>query len=84
MAQKWPKIAIFGPKMLQMTCNLDIWCILMIFIDFQIFFNFYRKLPDFWAKNTNFFADAAKIWENDFQRKVYAFFQKWSNRPNLW
>ena len=27
MAQKWPKNANFGPKMLQMTYNLDIWCI---------------------------------------------------------
>ena len=61
MAQKWLKNVIFGPKMLQITYNLDIWCILMILNDFQKNFNFYQKLPDFWAKNTRFFADAAKI-----------------------
>ena len=79
MAQKWPKNAIFGPKMLQMTYNLDIWCILVVFIDFQIFVNFYQKLPDLWAKNTCFFADASKIWRKIFRRKAYAFFQKRSN-----
>ena len=46
------------------------------FIDFQNFVNFYKKLPDFWAKTPLFFAYAAQIWENNFQRKVYEFFQK--------
>ena len=27
MAQKWLKNAICGPKMLQMTYDLDMWCI---------------------------------------------------------
>ena len=48
----------------------------MVFIDFQNFVNFYQKLPDFWAKNTRFFADAAKILETNLRRKVYAFFKK--------
>ena len=34
----------------------------MVFIDFQNFVNFQQKLPDFWAKNTHFFAAATKIW----------------------
>ena len=68
---KWPIIWIYGV----------FWWFLLIS---KIFLDFYRKLPNFWAKNTRFFADAAKIWKNNFQRKVYAFFQKWSNWPNLW
>ena len=76
MAQKWTKIAIFGPKMLQMTYNLDIWCIQVIFIDFQNFVNFYKKLPDFWAKNTRFFANTAKIWGKNFAGKFMRFQEK--------
>ena len=48
----------------------------MVFIDFQNFVNFHKKLPDFWAKNTRFFADAAKIWEKNFDGKVMRFFKK--------
>ena len=33
MAQKWTKIAILGPKMLQMTHNLDILCICVFLWD---------------------------------------------------
>ena len=51
----------------------------MIFIDFQKILNFYQKLPDFWAKNTCVFAEAAKIWEKLFSTESLLFFQKWSN-----
>ena len=56
--------------MLQMTYNLAIWCIYMVFIDFQNFVNFRRKLADFGPKNRHFFADAAKILKNKIYGKV--------------
>ena len=37
----------------------------MIFIDFQTFVNFKKKLQDFWAKNTRFFANTANIWDKN-------------------
>jgi hypothetical protein len=37
-----------------------------VFIDFQIFVNFCRKLADFWPKKRHFFADAAKILKQKF------------------
>jgi len=36
----------------------------MLFIDFQNFENFRRKLADFWPKKRHFFADSAKISKN--------------------
>ena len=61
MAKKWPKMAIFSPKMVQMTWNFDITCIWVFFIDFQNFGNFRQKLPDLRVKNLFFFATSAKI-----------------------
>ena len=75
MAQKWPKNAICGPKMLQITYNLDIWCILMIFIDFQKILNFYQKLPNFWAKNTRFLPTLQKFGKMIFDGKSMRFFK---------
>ena len=68
---EWPIIWIYGV----------FWWFLSIS---KIFLIFTENCPIFGQKNTRFFADAAKIWENDFRRKVYAFFQKWSNWPKLW
>ena len=51
----------------------------MVFIDFQNFGNFRRKLPDFWPKNRHFFADAAKILKPNFRRKSYLVCGKSSN-----
>ena len=61
MDKKNTKMAIFSPKMVQMTWNFDITCIWVVFIDFQNFGNFRPKLPDFRVKNLFFFADSAKI-----------------------
>ena len=61
--------------MLQMTYNLDIWCILMIFIDFQNFLNFYQKLPDFWAKNARFLPKRQKFVKIIFDGKSMRFFK---------
>ena len=47
----------------------------MIFIDFQIFFNFQKKLPDFWAKNTRFFPTRQKIGKIIFDRKSMRLFK---------
>ena len=84
MGQKWTKSAILWPKMLQMTPNLDWKCIQMVFIDFQNFVNFRQFLADFWAKKRHFFADAAKIFEKNFRRKIYLVLGKCFNWSSVW
>ena len=66
-----------------MTHNLDKKCILMVFIEFQnieIFCNISRFL----AKNRHFFADAAKISEKGFQRKIELVLGKWFHWSINW
>ena len=65
MAKKWLKNAIFGPKMLQMTYNLDVWCILMIEFFFLILliskiFKFLPKIARFLGKKHPFFCGPGK------------------------
>ena len=84
MAQKWTKSAILWPKMPQITPNFDWKCIQIVSIDFQNFVNFRQFLADFWPKNRNFFADAAKISEKKFQRKIELVLGKWSNWSINW
>ena len=83
-----------GPK-IDKNCNfwakntsIDLYFGYMVYLgDFYWFpklCKFSPKLPDFWAKNTRFFADAAKIWEKKLRRKVYAFLGKRSNWLNFW
>ena len=69
MAQKWPKMAIFGQKCFKWP---KIWLFdvfryfLLIFVNFT---NFRRKLADFWPKKRHFFADSAKISKN-FEKNI--------------
>ena len=58
----------------------------MVFIDFQNFVNFRRKLDDFWQKNRNFLLTrqkSAKILKKNFRRKMYQVHGKCSNWPKI-
>ena len=56
----------------------------MVFIDFQNFVNFRQFLADFWAKKRHFFADASKIFEKNFRRKIYLVLGKCFNWSSFW
>ena len=72
MAQKWTENAIFGPEMLQMPYNLDIWCIYVAFINFQNFVNFY---PIFGQKTHVFLLTRQKFGKMIFNGKSMRFFK---------
>ena len=75
MAKKWPKNAIFGPKMLEMTHNFDIWSILMIFIDFQKVLNFTKDCSIFGQKTPVFLPTRQKFGKIIFNGKSMRFFK---------
>ena len=68
MAQKWPKIAIFGPKMLQMTYNtvqqnlgsIELFFIGMMFLD-QFFVLILEIQPIFVHQPRIFFYSQLKV-----------------------
>ena len=68
-------MATFCAKMTQMPPNYDIWCIYMVFIDFQNFGKFRLFLADFWPKTGFFFADSAKKWKKMFGGKCMEFLE---------
>ena len=74
MAQKLKKIAIFGPKKLQMTYNFDMWCILMIIIDFHLLF-FLPKIAWFLGKKHPFLPTRQKFGKIVFDGKFMRFFK---------
>ena len=71
MGQKWPKIAIFCQKMVQMTSNLDIWCIYIVFIKSQNFENFRLFLAVFWSENRIFFNFRGYVLKKNFGRNIF-------------